>query len=81
MHNINDDAIFSSTGSQAVKAKAKPGSKEYHGIISRYTLFPVLFRTHIAEDFDDFNNVLMVITFDNRCGSHESISQSYRAIT
>jgi hypothetical protein len=81
MYNINDDVICLSTGSQAVKAKAKPGSKEYHGTTSRYTLYPVLFLTRIVNNFMDFDNVLTVILFDNRCGSYESISESNRAIT
>jgi hypothetical protein len=81
MHNINDDVIFSSTGSQAVKAKAKPGSKEYHGIISRFTLYHVIFLSRIVKNFIDFENVLIVIILDNRCGSYESFSEGNRAIT
>ena len=46
--NITDDVIYYSTGSQAVKAKAKPGSKEYHGMILRYIPCLALFLSRIV---------------------------------
>ena len=68
--HINHGLIFTSTGSQAVKAKAKPGSKEYHGTVLRYILLLTLPHTF----YRALITRIRPIYFDNRCASNESVS-------